>query len=65
MRKIVADLHNHTTASDGEYTPARLVKIAKSHGLSAIGVTDHDNISGLAEACEAGKKEGIRGVICV
>ncbi len=58
-QKIVADLHNHTTASDGEYTPEQLVTKANELGLKAIGVTDHDTLSGLDTALKAGEKIGI------
>jgi len=58
-RTIVADLHNHTTASDGEYTPTRLVQQAADIGLEAVAVTDHDTLSGLEEAIEHGHKLGI------
>ena len=56
---FVADLHNHTTASDGEYTPTELVNKARDLGLEAIGVTDHDTLAGLDEALAAGKSVGI------
>ena len=58
----VADLHNHTTASDGEYQPAALIQAAKNLNLSAIGVTDHDTLNGLDEALAAGEKLGIQVV---
>ncbi len=57
---FVADLHNHTIASDGEYTSTELVQKAKSLGLTAIGVTDHDTLNGLDEALDAGKELGIQ-----
>ncbi len=57
---FVADLHNHTNASDGEYTPTELIQAAKSLTLQAIGVTDHDTLNGLDEALAAGKEAGIR-----
>ena len=47
------DLHAHTTASDGSLTPTELVELAVKTGLSAVAVTDHDTIGGLAEAMEA------------
>jgi predicted metal-dependent phosphoesterase TrpH len=47
------DLHSHTTASDGSLTPTELVDLAKKVGLSAVAVTDHDTIGGLAEASAA------------
>ncbi|MCP4424901.1 MAG: PHP domain-containing protein [Chloroflexi bacterium] len=61
-RNFIADLHNHTNASDGEYTPAELVMAARDLGLQAIGVTDHDTLNGLDEALAAGKEAGIRVV---
>ena len=54
------DLHAHTTASDGSYTPAELVRYAKEKGLSALAVTDHDTVSGVEEAREEGARLGIR-----
>ncbi len=52
--KIIADLHNHTTASDGDFSPEKLVKRAKELGLKALGITDHDTLKGLAKAIRAG-----------
>ncbi len=57
---FVADLHNHTTASDGEYTPTKLIQQAKQLNLSAIGVTDHDTLQGLDEALVAGQENNIQ-----
>jgi predicted metal-dependent phosphoesterase TrpH len=45
-----ADLHLHTTHSDGQYTPAQVVDLARRSGLSAVALTDHDTVSGLLEA---------------
>jgi 3',5'-nucleoside bisphosphate phosphatase len=59
---FVADLHNHTTASDGEYSPTALVQAAKALGLTAVGVTDHDTLEGLDEALAAGTAVNIRVV---
>ncbi len=50
MKKI--DLHTHTTASDGIYTPTRLIDLARSGGLVAMAITDHDTVDGLPEAME-------------
>lgn len=58
-RYFVADLHNHTTASDGEYTPTELVQKAHDLGLTAVGVTDHDTLAGLDEALAVGEEAGI------
>ena len=59
---FVADLHNHTTASDGEHSPTELVQAAFDMGLGAVGVTDHDTLNGLDEALAVGEKLGIRVV---
>ena len=59
---FIADLHNHTTASDGEYSPTELVNHAAALGLRAVGVTDHDTLNGLDEALAAGDAAGIRVV---
>ena len=60
MKRI--DLHVHTTASDSTASPAEAVRLAKEAGLSAIAITDHDTVSGYAEAAEAGKKYGVEVV---
>ncbi len=46
----MVDLHTHSTHSDGSYTPRRLIDYAHKLGLCAIALTDHDVVSGLAEA---------------
>lgn len=51
-----SDLHTHSTASDGQYAPARLVGMAKERGIEVLALTDHDTIDGLAEAIQAGKR---------
>ena len=56
---FIADLHNHTIASDGEYTTTELVQKAQELGLRAVGVTDHDTLGGLDEALAAGEDAGI------
>lgn len=62
---VISDLHTHTTASDGQYTPTELVRLAKQHGIQVLAVTDHDTIAGMDEAMSAGERLGlqvIRGV---
>ena len=56
------DLHTHTTASDGSFTPSQLVHHAKEKGLRALAVTDHDTIDGNKEALNAGEREGLEVV---
>lgn len=53
------DLHSHTTASDGTFSPAENVKRAMEKGLAAIGITDHDTVAGLDEAIRAGDELGV------
>jgi 3',5'-nucleoside bisphosphate phosphatase len=45
-----ADLHLHTTHSDGSYTPAQVVDLACRSGLAALAITDHDTTSAVAAA---------------
>lgn len=52
----MVDLHAHTTASDGSFSPSELVSLAREKNLSAVGVTDHDTIAGWDEAFAAGEK---------
>lgn len=59
------DLHAHSTASDGILPPERVVEAAARCGLSAIALTDHDTIGGLAAALEAGERLGIRVIAAV
>ena len=58
----IIDLHAHSTASDGTYTPAEVAKLAKTIGLSAIALTDHDTIDGLAEFQKAGETLSIETI---
>jgi predicted metal-dependent phosphoesterase TrpH len=48
-----ADLHCHTTYSDGSLTPAQLVDRAVQRGVEVLALTDHDCTDGLPEALEA------------
>jgi predicted metal-dependent phosphoesterase TrpH len=58
MMKLI-DLHVHSSASDGSYAPAQVVRQAKEGGLTAIALTDHDTVDGLAEAMAAGDRLGL------
>lgn len=44
------DLHIHTTASDGTFSPKEIIEMAVNKNMKAIAITDHDNIDGLNEA---------------
>lgn len=50
MTLLKADLHIHTTASDGKLTPAQIVELALEMDLDVIAITDHDTLSGIEEA---------------
>lgn len=55
---MTVDLHLHTTASDGSFTPSEVVNKAVQLGLEVIAITDHDTVAGIAEAkAEAAGKE--------
>lgn len=53
------DLHAHTTVSDGTVTPKELIRLAKSIGLTAVAITDHDSIEGIREAQKEADKLGM------
>ncbi len=57
-----ADLHVHTTFSDGAYTPAQVVELALRSGLAAVAVTDHDTLDGAAPAAAAAEGTGVEVV---
>lgn len=60
-----ADLHTHSTASDGQYTPAELAELVKKRGAEVWALTDHDSVRGIDEAVEASGQLGllvVRGV---
>jgi 3',5'-nucleoside bisphosphate phosphatase len=49
------DLHTHSTASDGVYSPTELLHKAKEIGLRVLALTDHDTTEGLEEAARAAR----------
>ena len=63
MKRI--DLHTHSLCSDGAQTPADVVRTAKEAGLSAIALSDHDNIEGVQEAMDTGKALGVEVIPAV
>ena len=48
-----ADFHLHTTASDGRFSPEKLVQLAAERGLEVIAITDHDSVAGVIAAVKA------------
>lgn len=49
------DLHLHSTASDGRFSPQELVHKSAECGLTIIAITDHDNVDGIAPALAAAR----------
>ncbi|GAA5185458.1 PHP domain-containing protein [Niveibacterium umoris] len=62
MSQINADLHCHSTISDGLLSPAAVVERAAANGVEMLALTDHDELGGLTEAREAAVRAGIRFV---
>jgi predicted metal-dependent phosphoesterase TrpH len=59
---IAADLHSHSCISDGVLTPAEVVARAAAHGVELYALTDHDEVSGQAEAAAAARDCALRYV---
>ncbi len=62
MKPLNADLHCHSTVSDGLLAPAELVLRAHGNGVELLALTDHDELGGLAEARAAADEIGLRFV---
>lgn len=58
--RYIADLHTHSTASDGQYAPGELIRRGKDRGLEVLALTDHDTVAGLDEAVRAGERLEMR-----
>ena len=59
------DLQSHSTHSDGALAAAEVVELAAEAGVELLALSDHDTISGVAEAIEAGERHGVRVVPAV
>ncbi|MBB63518.1 MAG: phosphatase [Waddliaceae bacterium] len=55
-----ADLHCHSTCSDGTMTPIELIDLALSQGLSGLAITDHDTVSAYEEALEYAQEKNFQ-----
>ncbi|MDA9101288.1 PHP domain-containing protein [Omnitrophica bacterium] len=53
------DLHLHSSHSDGKDSPAELMRYCRQKGLTTVSLTDHDTVSGYAEALREAKTVGI------
>ena len=58
----MVDLHVHSNASDGECPPEEVIRQAKAAGGTAIALTDHDTLDGVAGATRAGAEVDVRVV---
>jgi predicted metal-dependent phosphoesterase TrpH len=59
------DLHSHTNASDGTFTPEELIARAQQVGLAALAITDHDTFEGYEKAAPIARAAGldlVRGI---
>jgi predicted metal-dependent phosphoesterase TrpH len=57
--RLHADLHSHSIHSDGTLTPRQLVERARDFGVELFALTDHDEVSGIAEARTAAAEAGL------
>ncbi|MBL8436435.1 MAG: PHP domain-containing protein [Zoogloea sp.] len=62
MNALNADLHCHSTASDGTLAPADVVRRAHTNGVDLLALTDHDELLGIAEAAAEATDLGLRFV---
>ena len=49
LLNLLIDLHIHSTASDGSFSPLEILALAQKAGVRAISLTDHDSIAGIKE----------------
>jgi len=59
---MYADLHIHSSYSDGSYSPAEIVAQAEAKGVQALALTDHSTIQGLEEFKQAAAKSNLTGI---
>lgn len=55
---VKADLHTHTTVSDGKYSPMELVDLAIQRSITTLAITDHDSCEGYFEAKKYAQQKG-------
>ncbi|ENO90514.1 3',5'-nucleoside bisphosphate phosphatase [Thauera linaloolentis] len=60
LHALNADLHCHSTVSDGWLEPADVVRRAKANGVELLALTDHDELGGLAVAAATASELGLR-----
>lgn len=59
MHEFRADLHCHSTCSDGTLTPSELIALAKELNLSALSITDHDTLQAYGTVIPIAEKAGV------
>jgi predicted metal-dependent phosphoesterase TrpH len=59
---MYCDLHTHSTASDGTYTPSELIDAAERAGLAAVALCDHNTVDGLPEFLKAARESGMEAI---
>lgn len=59
------DLQSHSTHSDGTLPAAEVVERAREAGVELLALSDHDTVSGVSEALQAGRRAGVRVVAAV
>lgn len=57
---MIVDLHSHTTASDGTFSPTALLQRAVDQGVDILAITDHDTVDAMPEAVPAAAKLPIK-----
>ncbi len=59
LHRLNADLHAHSTVSDGTMSPRALIERASAQGVELFALTDHDEVAGLREAALAAAEVGL------
>jgi 3',5'-nucleoside bisphosphate phosphatase len=62
---LAFDLQSHSTHSDGALEAAAVVQRAAGAGVELLALSDHDTVSGVSEALDAGERDGVRVVPAV
>jgi 3',5'-nucleoside bisphosphate phosphatase len=57
---MAADLHTHSSRSDGVFAPAELIHQAEQAGLDCLALTDHDSLAGVDEARAAASERSVQ-----
>lgn len=54
-----AEIHSHSTVSDGEYPPEKVAELMADHGVELWALTDHDSVDGCERASRAARAQGM------